>query len=328
MDVDKPIVFMFSGQGSQYYQMGRALYDGHPVFRHWMDTLDRSCLGIGGYSVTRELYDERQPAGKNFDRLEYTHPAIFMLEYALANVFMELGLHPQYVLGTSLGEYAACAVAGALDYETALASVIVQAEMIRTECEPGGMTAVLAPYTLYYDEPVFHTNTELASVNYDTHFVVAGGEAGLTAVEQYLKGREITFQRLPVPYGFHSRWIEAARMPYARHLGSVTLHSPRMKVVSGCMGVQENLDAESLWEAVREPLFFRSAIKALKPEKSKIYIDLGPSGTLANFMKQNRYLGLATEDIYPVITPFSKEMTGMERIVARIAAEQKGRPWY
>src|SRR5262245_6272077 len=135
---------MFSGQGSHYLQMGRALFDDNRIFRDWMMRLDDFVRQSSGTSVIETLYSDRHKAGDSFDRTLLTHPAIFMVEYSLAQTLIDLGVQPDMVLGVSVGTFAAATVAGFLGVENALTAVMRQASALEENCEAGGMTAVLA----------------------------------------------------------------------------------------------------------------------------------------------------------------------------------------
>lgn len=325
MKVGKSIVFLFSGQGSQYYQMGKELYRDQPVFRHWIQKLDQYYYQISGKSVTRELYENDYPISRPFDSLPFTHPAIFMSEYALAQVFMEYQIFPDYVLGTSLGEFASCTVAGSMDYHSALEHVVSQADIIQNHCKPGGMIAVLDQVSLYRSEPTLYQNCEIASVNFDTHFVISGGAAALSEVESYLRDRNIMAQRLPIHRGFHSKWIDPAGSYYKRHVSSLALRSPHTTVISSFSGQKvAAFEPEYLWNVVREPIRFRDALKSLMPLKDKILVDLGPGGTLATFIKHNHQLVGSHEiqNIHSVLSPFHKDIHRLEQVISKIKKER------
>lgn len=187
--MEKPIVFMFSGQGSQYFQMGKELFDQNPSFRRWMLQLDRISSSITGESVLEILYDPTKAKGDRFNQTKHTHPAIFMLEYALASTLIESGIRPAYVLGSSLGEFAAAAVAGILDAEQALTAVLKQAEVFESTCVPGGMLAVLAEPAVY-ENSILKNETELVGVNYHSHFVISGGMVQIQAAERFLREKK------------------------------------------------------------------------------------------------------------------------------------------
>jgi acyl transferase domain-containing protein len=118
---------MFSGQGSQYFQMGKGLYDANTTFRGWMNRLDELARQCSGRSVVEALYAETNRKGDPFERTLLTHPAIFMVEVSLAQCLMDGGLEPDLVLGASLGSFAAAVIAGAMDVEDALRAVVRQA---------------------------------------------------------------------------------------------------------------------------------------------------------------------------------------------------------
>ncbi|MGA1876364.1 MAG: acyltransferase domain-containing protein, partial [bacterium] len=127
------VVFLFSGQGSHYYQMGRELYERHPGFRKWMLMGDGLASDLIGLSVLEQLYNDPFRKSDRFDRTLYTHPAIFLVEYALARTVMDMGIEPTHVLDSSLGGFAAAAVAGVLSFEEALTAVVEQAKVLEAQ---------------------------------------------------------------------------------------------------------------------------------------------------------------------------------------------------
>jgi acyl transferase domain-containing protein len=118
-------VFMFPGQGSQFFRMGVPLFEGHRVFREWMTRLDDLAHALSGQRVVEAMHGS--PMSAVFDRTLLTHPAIFMVEYSLAQCLRHEGVEPDATLGASLGSFAAAAVSGHLDVEDALAAVVEQA---------------------------------------------------------------------------------------------------------------------------------------------------------------------------------------------------------
>ena len=163
------VVFMFSGQGSQFYQMGRELFELHDGFRRWMLRLDAIVYNITHMSILDHIYDESKTISDQFDRTLYSHPAIFMVEYALAQILLERGIKPNYVLGTSMGEFASASIAGVISLEEALEALIEQAKALETHCQSGAMLAVLDDVSLYNETPLLYDNSELASVNFNSH---------------------------------------------------------------------------------------------------------------------------------------------------------------
>jgi len=141
-------VFMFSGQGAQYFQMGRVLFEKNHVFRDSMLDLDGVARRLLGESIVGALYETSKGISEIFDQIRLTHPAIFMVEYAMARALISAGVMPGCLLGVSLGTFAASVVAGCLEPESALEMVIEHASAIEAECPRGIMIAVLAPLSL------------------------------------------------------------------------------------------------------------------------------------------------------------------------------------
>ncbi|AOY76252.1 acyltransferase domain-containing protein [Clostridium formicaceticum] len=318
--MENTLVFMFSGQGSQYYQMGKALFVQHPVFQKWMLKLDKTMQEISGNSIIDQLYNEKNSVAEEFNDILYTYPATFMVEYALAQVMLESGIEPDYVLGTSMGEFASAAVAGVIEVEEIMELVIKQAQSIEYHCSQGGMLAIIHDYSLFQENSLIYNNSELASVNFDTHFVVSGRMDKLKMIEGFLKNSGIIYQMLSVSYGFHSSLIDPAASSYLSYLKNKFYQKPQIPLVSCANGtILTQLPNEYFWEIVRKPIKFPEAIRELEKEKGEklIYLDLGPGGTLANFAKRNIDINSQSKP-YTIMTPFGKDIKNFEVILKTV----------
>lgn len=317
----KPIVFMFSGQGSQYYQMGKELYVQNPVLRKWMFKLEQIAQEISGYSIIEELYNEKKWVGEQFNRTLYTHPAIFMLEYALAQVLLEDGVEPDYVLGASLGEFTSAAIADVMRVEELLELVIKQAQAFESNCLSGGMIAIINDFSLFWETPLIYENSELASINFDSHFVISGSTDKLKIIEEFLQSKGIIYQVLPVSYGFHSSLIDSAANDYRDFLRGRSYQTPNIPLISGVYGTQlPQLPNEYFWEIARRPINFPEAIRGLEKERRQnlIYLDLSPGGTLANFAKRNIDINSQSE-VYVIMTPFNQDSKNLAKVKEKLA---------
>jgi acyl transferase domain-containing protein len=298
-----PTVFVFSGQGSQYFQMGRELFESDDTFRDWMVRLDDHARRSSGMSIIETLYSDTRRTGDPFDRTLLTHPAIFMVEYSLAQLLIHGGVRPDMALGVSVGSFAAAAVAGFIGVEDALTAVIRQAMVLEKWAEPGGMTAVFADPELFADDAIGR-RAELAAVNFSSHFVVSARHAELSIVESALQRRNIGYQRLPVSSPFHSRWIDEARAPFASFMRTVQCRQGRLPLVC-CERASTLLELQDgyFWDVVRNPIRFRETIARLEQEGPRRYVDIGPSGTLATFLKYGIPRGTRST-VHAVLTPY------------------------
>jgi bacillaene synthase trans-acting acyltransferase len=306
---------MFSGQGSQYFQMGRELFEGNETFRGWMVRLDEIARRSSGRSVIDTLYSDGRGKGDPFDRTLLTHPAIFMVEYSLAQCLNHAGVWPDLVLGVSLGSFAAAAVAGFIDVEDALSAVIRQAMALEEWCEPGGMTAVLADPALFAED-FLGGRAELAAVNFSSHFVVSARRTELAEIEAALKKQNVTYQRLPVSVAFHSRWIDKAKAPFESFMRSIRCKEGRLPLAC-CdqTAILSGLPDDYFWNVVRHPIRFRETTARLEQQGAHRYIDVGPSGTLATFLKYG--LPAATmSTVHAILTPFGADQKNLKAVSA------------
>jgi bacillaene synthase trans-acting acyltransferase len=312
--MSNPTVFMFSGQGSHYFQMGRSLYELNPAFKRWLDLMDEIARDLSGRSVIAVLYGESKKSDPFID-LASTHPAIFMVEYALAQALIERGVKPDFTLGTSMGSIAAAAVSGCLSVEHALSLVIGQASCLEACCEPGFMTTILAEPHIHKVPPL-NSKSVISAINFSTHFVVSAPTSELGTVEESLRGQSVVFQRLAVSFAFHSPWIDAARDTCVS--ASAAFSGTKARVPTICCASAKTLNAlpeDFFWNVIRAPIVFQHTIQALEATGSFNYLDVGPSATLATFLK---YLLPSTSrsTFRGIMTPYACELDRFSEIVA------------
>lgn len=316
----QPLVFMFSGQGSQYYQMARNLFETQPGFAHQLRMLDALAVRLLHRSVLEIVYDDRRSMSDAFGGTVFTHPAIFMVQYALAATLRERGIIPDYLLGASLGSLVAAAVGGCFDIESGLELVIRQAQILETHCRSGGMLAVLADPQLYHQTAQLREHCDLAGVNFHSHFVLSAPLEGLRLAADLLRNQRIAFQRLVLSHAYHSRWIGDAEQPLRALLQPVQFRPSSTTMVCCAQSAAISaISVDSLWRVLREPILFQQTILALEQRASYRYVDLSPSGTLATFLKY-ALPGGSSSRVVSVLTPFGQDSQGFERI-AQIAAE-------
>jgi acyl transferase domain-containing protein len=214
-----PTIFLFSGQGSQYYQMGRAFFEAEPVFRRAMMRLDTVFDDLTGQSLLHQLYGAHNPS-LPFDDLLLTHPAIVMVECALAEMFMEENIVPHAAMGCSLGSFAAAAVSGWISSEEAVTLAVRQAQAVQSLCEPGVMIAVLAPRN-EHEAALTACGATMAADNFENHFIVSARSVDRENIEAYLKSHGLAHQTLPVRHAFHTHWLRTAKQTFLRRKTSL-----------------------------------------------------------------------------------------------------------
>ncbi len=313
--MNKPIIFMFSGQGSHHYQMGRTLYEKQPYFKAWLDKGDRLAQKQLGLSVLEHLYAPQHKASHPFTETRLTHPTIFMVEYSLAQTLMMQGIEPDAVLGVSMGSFAALAVAESLTFETALLAVIKQAECLEKSCQPGGMVTILDTPTLFDKTPWLYQQSTLAGINFDKHFVISARQKKLPLLQQALNQAKITAQKLPVSYAFHSAEIDPARDSYCDFLQTLPQQAPQLPFICCATATtQTGIPTNYLWTVVREPIRFQQTIANLERQQAWTYLDLGPSSTLATFVKYN-LSAQSNSDTISIMTPFNQDVSNLNQLL-------------
>lgn len=317
----KPIVFMFSGQGSQYYHMGKELYEGHPRFRLWMDHCDEIVHALTGTSLIDVIYREGVNKSEPFDRILHTNPALLCIEYSLARVLMEMDIQPDYLLGYSLGEIAASVVSGAVSLEDGLQLSVEYARLLEENCRPAGMLAIIESEDVVDRFPGIFRNCSLTGRNFEKNFVVSGLLEDIQRLQEALKRENIVCQRLPVNYGFHTELMDPVEDRF-KNLARKTVFSPiGIPVVSALKtgGVRE-IDVDYLWEVVRYPVEFGKTVRQMLRNEDYAFIDAGPSGTLATFVKYLLPAGSRSTH-FETINPFGRNLSTLDRLKAGLSIE-------
>ena len=317
-----PVVFMFSGQSSQYHQMGRELYDRHPRFRMWMQYCDEIAAPLIGGSLCDMLYRDGNK-GMPFDRLLHTNPALISFEYSLARVMMEAGATPDYLLGYSLGELSAAIVGEALTVEQGIGFVVEYAKLIESESPPATMLAVI-------DAPDIETRYAerlagcwVTARNFDRHLVVTGPVEAIKRLRDTLTRDGVLHQVLAVNYGFHTEMqqpLEARFMALARTLDFDALRIPVVSCLDGAVyDGKTDIDGwqQRFWNTFRHPVAFDATVRGLLDRGDLHFLDVGPSGTLATFVKYLLPAGSASLS-NDVINPFGRDLQTYSSALQRI----------
>lgn len=315
--IGRPLAFMFSGQGSHYYQMGRELFEAHATFRKKMIEMDDIATPLLGCSVIDTLYDAGHRKEDLFDRTSLTNAAIFMVEYALAQALIADDIVPDVLVGASMGLFAAGAVASAIAFDAALMAAVKLGQTLEARCERGSMIAILANEKLYESTDTLSAHTDLAAVNFSSHFVVSTTHGYTADVERFLTDKGLAFSKLPVSHAFHSRWIDNASEAALALFSTYQYRAPRIPLVCCAhTGAISALEAEHFWSALRNPILFSRTISQLEGGAPHCYIDVGATGTLVTFAR--RCLGSGSQSrTVPILTPFETGLRNYQALVAQ-----------
>ena len=282
-------VFMFPGQGAQYPGMGRALYDSDPLFRADVDDGAAVIEAHLGQDIRRVLFDDQGTDEETAHPIRSTtlaQPALFLIEYALAQRLIRFGVEPVALIGHSLGELVAAALAKVMSYEDALRLVVHRGRIMNAQ-PAGAMLSVRMPAAEL--RKLLPAGAEIASENAPLLSVASGPFDALSVLEARLAAAGIGHRRLHTSHAFHSAMMEPVVKELERVAASLRLSPPQCRLISTVTG-RWMTDAEatspSYWaRQCREMVSFREAVSALMHEvgDNGVLIEVGPGRTLSTF---------------------------------------------
>ncbi|MFD3919340.1 SDR family NAD(P)-dependent oxidoreductase [Streptomyces sp. NPDC058595] len=282
------VAFLFSGGGSQYVGMGRPLYERFEVFRDRLDTCDRLFSPHLGRSLRDMILGDAEDAGL-IHEIRYMQPALFSLEYAVAELWMSWGVTPSVVSGHSIGEIVAATVAGVFSLEDAVTLMAARGELMH-ESPPGAMAAVEATTDEVAPLLAERPDLSLAAVNGTTQIVISGGEDSLARVMEVLTARGIRTKRLAVSCASHSPLMAEAAERLREVVAGLTFHEPRFTLVSnltGAVTAPGELASADFWARhLGEPVMFADGIRAVAARGRHAFVEIGPATELIGMGKQ------------------------------------------
>ena len=289
---ERPVVFLFSGQGAQYVDMGRELYQQEEYFRNRLDECCELLRPHTDFKLLDLLYPEeacRAQAEAALTRTSVTQPALFAIEYALARLWMHWGIQPSAMLGHSIGEYVAACLAGVLELPDALELVALRGTLM--ESMPGG--AMLAvPLSEVEALALAKGKLSLAAVNGSSACVIAGSFEDVRQVERQLATRGLICHRLSTSHAFHSAMMDAAVVPLVERFRNTSLHAPQIPYISNVTGTwaapEDVTDPEYWGRHMRQTVRFAEGVRALQHETEAVLLEVGPGRTLSSLVRMEK----------------------------------------
>ena len=323
------IAFLFTGSGSQYIGMGRALYAQFATVRHFVDQCDKLFQPLVGCSIKALCFDASIDHEKKIHQTQYTQPALFTLEYAIAQLWMSWGITPTVVLGHSIGEIAAAAVAGLFSLEDAVKLVAARGQLMQSAA-PGGMVAVRAAHQDIASLLRSYADAGIAAINTPEQCVVAGGTASLGLICQALQGRGIETTELPISVASHSPLMDAVVPALREVLNQVAFSDLRISMVSNITGrvasAAEIGNPEYWVNHLVKPVNFAAGLQNVQARGSHIFLEVGPSSTLLDI---GRMFAADTTHVWlPSLSPNELDNTDtIRRSLAQAYVNGAGVSW-
>ncbi|MFN3523113.1 MAG: amino acid adenylation domain-containing protein [Phenylobacterium sp.] len=283
------VVFMFPGQGAQYPDMGRGLYDSEPLFRKLVDQGAEILKGPLGLDIREILYGEARGDAANHPIREtrFTQPALFLIEYAAARLWMSRGVEPDGMIGHSVGEFVAACLADVMSFPDALRLIALRGRLMQ-ERPAGAMLSVrLSEAEVRAQLP---EGLDIAAVNAPNLSVVAGPHEGVEAFAAALEAKGTASRKLVTSHAFHSAMMDAAVAPFAAELAAVRLNPPSRRFASCVTGnwitEAEATDPQYWARHLRACVRFGEGLATVAAGDPPVLIECGPGRTLATFAAQ------------------------------------------
>ncbi len=289
------VVFLLPGQGTQYVNMGRELYETEEVFRACIDT----CASVLKKHLDLDLRTVLYPPSAQAETMNHmltetwlTQPAIFVVSYALAQLWLSRGVRPWALLGHSIGEYVAACLAEVFTLEDALGLVAVRGRLIQRLPRGSMLSVPLAEHQLL---PYLSADLSLAALNGAEQSVIAGPEHAIEELAELLRLTSgVVGRRLQTSHAFHSSMMEPARNALVQFIRTIPRRSPAIPFLANVTGnwiTDEQATSPDYWgEQLCRPVRFADCLEKVCRDESSILLEVGPGHALTTIARWEKAL--------------------------------------
>ena len=286
---DAPSVcFMFPGQGAQHLGMARGLYESEPAFRAAFDACAEAFTRELGRDLREVVFGDEEALAQT----AFTQPALFTVEYAMAELWRAYGIEPAAMIGHSIGEYVAACVAGVIGRDDAVALVAERARLMQS-LPAGAMMMVHLPEAAV--APYLSDQVSLAAVNGPQMCVLSGTAEAIAEVEGRLEQACIDTRRLHTSHAFHSSMMDPVLDRFRAKLRTVRLHAPAISYLSNVTGTwitpEEATDPDYWVRHLRGTVRFGDGLSALLEDDGRALLEVGPGQVLTTLARRSFDLG-------------------------------------
>ncbi|NEO38510.1 MAG: type I polyketide synthase [Moorea sp. SIOASIH] len=290
------IALLFTGQGSQYVNMGRQLYQQAATFREAINQCDDILKTVETFR-DKSLREILYPADDSSDssllnQTAYTQPVLFAIEYALCQLWQSWGIKPNAVMGHSVGEYVAATVAGVFSLEDALKLIAARGRLMQKLPAGGEMVSVMAPEVKVLETlngMSLGDKVAIAAINGPQSIVISGDSEAVRAIATNLESLGIKTKQLQVSHAFHSPLMEPMLAEFEAVANQITYHQPRILLISNVTGklVGEEITSAKYWvNHVRQPVRFAQSMTTLHQQGYELFLEIGPKPVLLGMGRQ------------------------------------------
>lgn len=285
------VAFLFTGQGTQYINMGKDLYENYPVFKRSIDYCEELLMPYLEHRLTAILFpsaEGKENANRLLNTTAYAQPAIVAIQYALNELWKSWGVEPTMVMGHSVGEYAAATVAGVMTIEDCMPLIAMRGKLM--QALPLGGTMIAVNIAEHAVRNYIEHDVAIAAVNGADSLVISGNNSSLEIIAQRLQQDGYTVSTLNVSHAFHSPLMQPMLAEFESFAKTKSFHEPNISIISNVSGKRSGSEmaTASYWvDHVMQPVLFADGLASTIAEGYEIFVELGPKPVLSGLGKES-----------------------------------------